>query len=352
MQKLKQLAWCWGIGLSALLFARVAWAEQIEATPMPQQGQEQAAPQGPLSCAILPSTDTSDLGLGATLQNDLGALTQATNYFQIQMASYVLPAFTDVEVARAINLLNTRVIMFAYLEKERLSLFLFDSTHPKEFIVTSQVLVDPMLGNVVNQQVVEYKLQVAFTQLTTAWSQAQFQPLPGTQSGDPNFTGLAPDDPKRRAEEGRRLFRELATLEDGKYYLGADVGMARFAGVGPSGSSINFGGFWGFRASDRVRAELGLDLFNYALVHVDGKYLFPLAEKYVSVYASLSVGAIMGTIIQPRDSLSPSLSSGLVFGPGISFDVPLLGANVRGELKLYFGAGTILVGTYGLSYSL
>jgi hypothetical protein len=42
----------------------------------------------------------------------------------------------------------------------------------------------------------------------------------------------------------------------------------------------------------------------------------------------------------------------MMFGGGIAFDVPLLGATMRGEFAYYTGGGSVLLGTYGLAYSL
>jgi hypothetical protein len=286
------------------------------------------------------------------VQATLASLFQQTNYYNVQSVNMPLNSFTEPEVFRLYQATNSEIIAFAYLEKERLSLFLFDNTHSKEYVAVSQNLIDPMMGNQVNAQVVDYKLKLSFNQLIAQYFQNIYQPLPGSQQ-QALVAETEPDDPVRRAEMSRKLFRELASLQETKYYVGATIGMARYSGGGGSASSVNFGGFGGMKLNEQFKGELGLNLFSYSVAYMDIKYLFPLAEKYVSLYGSAGVGRILGAIMGPRFDFEPSLpSGGILFGPGVSFDIPLLGAYVRGELKLYFGGGMVLMGTYGIMYNM
>jgi hypothetical protein len=326
---------------------------------MQQQQQQQPQAQVQLrSLAVLPSIDQSGI-FGTSLQYALGSLfQQMPESFAVQLSAYNLPAFTPEEIAKAHQLVNAEILVMVYLEhgagepQGNLSLYLFDSLHPNDFIVIARNLVgqagntDPM-----NPQYVEYEFKTGYTELINAFTQGLFQPLPGTESQQ--AVAEEEDGVEKRTEDAKRLFRELTALEEKKYYFGADVGMARFAGTGGADSNVNFGVFAGMRIPERTRVELGVDVFSYALIHMDGRYVLPIAEKFVSLTASLSVGRIMGTGLGNSEFNTSTLDAGqIVVGPGISFDIPLLGTSLRGELKLYFGGGSILFGTYGVSYSI
>lgn len=303
------------------------------------------------SLSVLPSSDSSTFNLGPSLQYALSTLFQQTNYYNVQMGSYALAGFTEAEVTQAYRTVGTEIMTFVYLEPERISIYLFDMVRPREFIAVSQQLVDPMVGNEITPQVIEYKFRAAYEQLMQQYFQGQFQPLPGTQTDQ--VAANNPDDPKVRAEQSRKLFRELAALQEGDVYIGGQMGMARFAGGEGSSSSVLFGAFIGMRASEKIKVELGGTFFNYALLQLDGKYKIPFAEKYVSLAASLGAATVVGSVVQPLNVPTAVLESGAFFaGPGISFEVPLLGATVRGEMKFYFGSGTILQGSYAICYTL
>lgn len=332
------------VTLSRIWIAIALWAAPIWAE----------APQQQLKLlAVLPTTDTSGLNLGQQLQYALSALFQQTQYYQVNMGSQGVAGYSEGEVAKAFQETRTSVISFVYLEKERISLFLFDSTRPKEFIVVAEGLVDPSLGNQVTPQVIEYKLKLAFNNMLTQYYQSKFQPLPGSQSSQQVASNIDVNDPKRRAEEARKLYRELASIQETNSYLGATIGMARYSGGGGSTSTVNFGGFFGTKTGERLRAEVGLDIFRYLSLYAAGKYHIPFAEKYVSLHAGLTAGALLMEITAPREGIDPYLTAGsLIFGPTVSFDIPLLGAYIRGEMKFLIGGGSVLFASYGISYSI
>jgi hypothetical protein len=305
--------------------------------------------------AVLPTTDTSGYQMGQQVQYSLSSLYQQTQYYQVSMGNAAVTGYTEPEVAKAFQTSQTQIISFAYLEKERISLFLMDSTRPKEFIVVAEGLVDPSLGNQVTPQVVDYKLKLAFNNLLTQFYQLRFQPLPGSQqmTTQQMVASYDPNDPKRRAEEARKLYRELASIQETNTYLGATIGMARYSGTAGSASTVNFGGFVGTKAGEKLRAEFGMDIFRYVSLYGAAKYRIPFAEKYLSLHAGATAGALLIELTPARDELDPVLKAGsLVFGPTISFDIPLLGAYIRGEMKFLFGGGSVLFASYGLSYNI
>lgn len=328
----------------AYLFAILLSSSARAEAPAQQQQQK--------TLSVLSTTDASGFNLGQTVQYALSSLFQQTQYYSVTMSNQGVAGYSEAEVAALFKATQTQVASFVYLEKERISLFLFDSSRPKEFIVVAEGLVDPSLGNQVTPQVIEYKLRLSFNNLLTQYYQGRFQPLPGAATGQQVAAAVDPNDPKRRAEEARKLYRELASIQETNSYLGANIGMARYSGKGGSTSSVNFGGFYGSKISERMRAEGGLDIFRYVTGYGALKYHIPFAEKYVSLHAGVSLGAILGQVTAPRDALDPALKTGILFGPGISFDIPLLGAYIRGEMKFMLGSGTILFASYGISYSI
>ena len=303
--------------------------------------------------SVLPSTDTSGLNLAGPLQNALARLYQSTGAFNLQLASYSLPGYAAADVKKLETYLNSPLLSFCYLEKERIAVFLFDANRPDDFIVASQSLVDANGQPVLTNEWIEHQFRAAFAQVITLYKQNQFQPLPGSHVDSEQLAQEEAEDARKRAAESRRLFRELAQLEERNYYIGASVGMARFAGEGASTSTVDVGGFAGLKISDSMRLEGGVDVFSYALVHLDMRYHLPINEKYVSAALSLGVGDILTNVTKNLGYEATTLNSGqLLFGPGISFNIPLLGANIRGDLRFYLGGGSVLLGSYGLTYSL
>lgn len=296
---------------------------------------------------ILPTTDTSEFGLAEPLQNAYGQLLQAYGIFRAQLSGYTLASFTSPDIAKAFGVVHSDALGFVYMEKQRVSVFLFDSKHPQEFLVAYRLLLDPPSGQLTSE-FIEARFREAVYEVVALYSSNQFQTLPGQEhvaSNDSEKVHASPD-------HVRRLFRELASIEDRKYYVGADVGMARFSTESDSASTINFGGYGGARLSQRISAELGFDIFSYALLHLDGRYLLPFAEKYVALSLSAGIARFMGSVTDNRGISSTIPTGEMVFGPGVGFDIPLLGANLRGELRFYTGSANVLLGSYGIVYSL
>jgi hypothetical protein len=302
----------------------------------------------PRTLGVLPTSDTSEMGIAEALQTALGQLAQESGLFTVEMSNQSLTGFTKADVTRGFQAVKTECMAFVYMERARVSVFLFDSLRPGEFILAFEMLSPAQM----NSQYIESQFRSAWSDAIKNYTESQFQPLPGS---------AAPEDPQKLAEEegsykaaqARKLFRELAALEERNLYAGAAIGMARFAAKDSSASTVNFGGTLGARLGEKVFGELGLDVFSYCLLNLSGRFNLPVAEKYLSVSLSLGLSRVMGAVTNNRGFKSTNIRTGsFLAGPGFSFDIPLLGANLRGDLRFYVGSATVLLGTYGIVYAL
>jgi hypothetical protein len=308
-----------------------------------------AEPARTRTLVVLPTTDTTDLGLAKPLQNALAILSQDSGLFTTKLSEEALPGFTKSDIAAAFNRINSELLTFVYMEIGRVSIFLFDSTRAGEFVLAFEMLTPP--GENLTNSYVEEKFRSAWNSVIAQYMAGTYQPLPGAA---PNEKLMAQTEEQHyKALEAKRLFRELASLEEHNYYAGANIGMVRFSAEGTSASTVNFGGLVGTKLSRHFYSELGFDIFSYFVPHVDLRYTLPLEERHVFLSTSLSIATIMGEVTQNRGASSTTLKNGdLLYGPGFSFDIPLLGVNLRGDLRLYFGKATVFLGTYGIVYAL
>jgi hypothetical protein len=301
--------------------------------------------------AIFSSTDSSGLNIAGPLQQALGALFEDTKAFKATLVQDSLAGFSEVELEKAFRKYDTEVISFLYLEQQRISVFLFDAYRKGQFIVSTQP-VSITSANSVTQAMIETQFRRAFNTMMEQYNIGRFQPLPSTQQAEADAKKEPPKE-LTREEKARLLFKELAVLQEGPIYVGVNLGMARFAAKNNAASTVNIGGFAGARLSDSFRVELGASIFSYLLLQMDWKYRIPFGEHYLSVYLDGSIGQVAAVVTQNRGFNSANLKTGqFLFGPGLSFEVPLLGASIRGEVRWLFGQANILMGTYGVSYSL
>jgi hypothetical protein len=304
------------------------------------------------SVAVLPTTDTTRYGLGPALQTALVQLLSSYRNFKPIVSEQVLGGFTKADIDRTFRTTQTDTVGFVYLEQQRVSVFLFDGERPSEFIVTYRLLNSPPQGKMTSQYI-EASFREAVHDLITRYNTNQFEVLPGAKVEGNNLAKNEGWLNRQQVEDTKRLYRELAAKEESTYYLGAGIGMARYSGNINSNSTVNFGGYGGARISERVSIDAGFDFFTYALFHADGHYHLPLSEKYISLFLGLGFGNVLGSITSSKGVSSNNIDKGAtVVGPSLSFDIPLLGATIRGDMRLYAGAATIFLGTYGIVFSL
>jgi hypothetical protein len=300
--------------------------------------------------SILSSTDSSGLNITGPLQQALGAMYEDTKAFKATLVQDTLPGFSETELDKMFDKYDTEVISFVYLEQQRLSLFLFDKYRKGQFIVSTQAVAITS-ANAVTQAMIEQQFRRAFNTLMEQYNIGRFQPMPNAEPKvDP--TKLAEENLSRE-DKARALFRELAAQQEGPIYIGVNLGMSRFAARGSAASTVNVGGFAGARLNDQLHLEIGASIFSYLLLQMDWKYKLPLPKHYISIFLEGSIGQVAAVVTQNRGFNSANLRTGqFLFGPGVSFEVPLLGASIRGEVRWYFGQANIIIGTYGVSYSL
>ncbi len=332
--------------------AQAAAPAEVPPAAAAQAAAPRPATKGHRSVTILTGSDTSGYNLGSALQFAIGQLFKTIEGFDVELAAYTLGAFTSEETKKAHTTLKTELIALSYLDRERISVFMFDTLKPGEFIVAVNPLLDPGQSQLTTP-ILEDKLRKTFNEAFAQYKAGKFQYLPGagSEKGNENYASSDEADlARRKASEAGHLFRELAALSDTPFYLGANLGMARYADAGTTNSVVDLGAFAGYRVAQRWTVEAGLDIFTYGLLSLDTKYQLPLSGKYVFLDASLGFGMVL---FQASDNIGvdfAKLSGGFLFGPGITVTVPLLGANLRGGLKFYMGAGSILLGSYGFSY--
>ena len=297
--------------------------------------------------SVLPTTDGSGLKLESALQNELATLFRQTDAFNVSLGNQTVPAFSTDEISKVHQALGTEVISFVYVEKERVAVFLFDSARPDKFLVSSQPLTNSP-ENRLTAPWIDARFRDAFQQLYKSYSAGVFQALPGTEVD----AQTQKNDDESRDKKARRLFRELSSISDTLYYWGIGLGMTRLNNSGNSASTVMISGLSGVRMSEKLRLELGVRLFSYLMLDLGLKYQIPLAERYLSLYVTFGSGMVLSGITENRTVGAVVMRTGsMLAGPGISFDVPLVGANIRGEITYYTGAGSVLAATYGVTYS-
>lgn len=296
--------------------------------------------------AVLQTTTTAAAASASEIQNLLADKFTKTRLFQTQTQNGSLAGYDLKSLEDAFNKTGTDLLSFAYVDNERVALFLFDSDRPGKYIATS----DPLKGSPTNRltpEWVDLRMSAAFTELMRQYAMAKFEDIPTPPAAEVTSQELT------KEERGRRLFNELSMLQDGSFYLGANLGMARFSAQGSSASVVSIGGYAGIKILPRIRLEAGADIFSYLLLHADLRLQVPIAERYLVVSLGGGVNQIAAVVTQNRGFNPTYLQTGqMLFGPSISFDVPLMGASIRGDIRVLFGSAAILLATYGLSYTL
>jgi len=308
--------------------------------------------------AILNTTDKTDFGLHQVLQDGLAKAAANTNLFQTYIANYSLTGFGETEIINDFKKVGSDLMGYVYLENNRLSIFLFDATRPKEFIVSSQNFTTPDGGNVSSEEI-QYAFKKSFEEVISSYVAKEYQYLPGAKKESAYLVENEGMDPQFSVAEVKRLYREMASLTQKPLYIGANVGMSRFETLSGSSSktyasTVNIGALIGYRLFKPFSVELGADMFTHFMLHSDIRAQIPLGQRYISL--SLSVGGAR-FMTQPTENLGYAgtnkiVQGTMVFGPGLGFEIPLLGLNIRAEGRLYTGNTSVFLGTYGIVYSL
>ncbi len=308
--------------------------------------------------AILNTTDKTELGLHQSLQEGLAKAAANTNLFQTYIANYSLTGFSETEILNDFKKVASDLMSYVYLENSRLSIFLFDSGHAKEFIVSSQNFSTPEGGSVTSEEI-QLAFKTAFQEIISSYVAKEYQYLPGSQQNTNSLAEQESFDTQFSVGEVKRLYRELSSLTQKPLYLGANVGMSRFETLSGTStktyaSTVNIGALIGYRLLNSLSAELGADMFTHFMLHTELRAQIPIGQKYITL--SISAGAAR-FMTQPTENLGYSgtnkITQGtMVFGPGIGFEIPLLGLNIRAEARYYTGSTSVFLGTYGIVYSL
>lgn len=303
---------------------------------------------GQRTIAILNSTDASGMNISGPLQQALSRMFEDTRAFRPQVVNSALPGFTPKDIDEAFKKFGSEVISFAYLEKNRISVFLFDSIRSGQFIVSTQPLATNT-GTKLSQVVIETQYRRAFNTLMENYNVGKFQAMPQAQTAQNQVeTGKEAEGDKLRT-----LYEEFNEISETPTYIGASLGMARYSASSNAASTVSVGALIGTRLTPRFRLEAGGHLFSYLLLETGFKYQFPLQTKYLSLFIGGSAAYVMTAMYTARGLDTPTLPvGGFIFGPGLGFEVPLLGASIRGEIRWLLGSANVILGTYGVVYSL
>lgn len=298
------------------------------------------------SITVLPPADVTGLNIVTPLQQHIGEYLYGTRQYVVQYSAYSIPGFTAKDLQQTFERLDSQLILYSYVEPQRLSLFLFDSNRPQEF-VTASVPYSASDTTVLTQEIILNTFPAGFDALMNAFYQGQYQPLPGAQVADNKYAG---------DEKGltRELFRELASMKSSSTYAGANFGIARMAANGAAGSTVNLSLYAGYALNTDMELQLTLDVFTHLMPSARLNYKLPFfTEKLLSIHASFGAGMILGPVAEHRGFPSQNLQTGgMLFGPGLGLYIPLAGADVRLDFRFLLGSGSVFLGTYGLTYYL
>jgi hypothetical protein len=309
--------------------------------------------------AILNTMDKTELGLGQSLQQALGTAAANTNLFQTFYANYTLTGFGEEELKSDFKKVGSDLMSYVYFEPTRLSIFFFDSSRPKEFIVSSQKFTTPEEANISSEEV-QLAFRTAFQEVISSYVAKEYQGLPGSQAEEKSIAAEESYDPQFIAADVKKLYRELAYLSEKPFYVGANVGMSRFETISTANpgktyaSTVNIGAVFGYRFYSPFSVEIGADFFTHFLLHSQVRSQIPIGQNYVKLSVSFGGARFMS---QPTENLgysgiNPIPQGTFVYGPGLGFEIPLLGVNIRADGRYYLGRTTVFLGSYGIVYSL
>lgn len=345
--------------LIALLFCLPVRAEDSLTTGIDPSLRGIAAPR---TLTVLRTTDTTSSGLAETLQFAVARWFQNSSTFRTSVSPESLPGFDYDSLYKFYKGLDSELLAFVYVENQRITLFLFDSRRPGLFLSASQPLFFGDAQRPSNTYL-NGRAHAIWREISAKYETGTFQPIPNQKPAEETPTEspeLAYELSIRKYRDSKRLFGELSREKDySPLYLGASIGMVRFgsndtAGFNQTSSTVNVGAFIGTSLWRRLSAEAGINLFTYALARADLTYRFPLVDRFLTLGFSAGGGKLLGLVAETDgfDNMA-FLRGGALFGPGVCFDIPLLGAVIRGDLKWYFASGkSILLASYGVSYSL
>lgn len=309
------------------------------------------AAAGTTNIAVLPTTDQSRFNFTVPLQKGLGRLLEESQRYSVVLSNRTIGAYSPEVIRTLMEEEHVEALSFALLENTRISVFFFHHDHPKEYIAQSQLFKDP--------KELEEKFKSIVKSVLEMETQGKYSLLPGQSDGDRKAPKLAYKSLKLEGD-ARRLFREFSTISDSPISLGAQIGMARFSNQSVSSSTVIFEVTGGYQLNPDFSLEAGMSVSSYLLGHAGIRYSIPIAEKVVRFAVGLDGATVMANITQNNTEntslnsyYAPKLNSGsLLVGPGIFFDIPLLGATLRGDLRFYTGATSVFIGTYGFVYYL
>ena len=302
---------------------------------------------------VLPTTDTTGLGLTSPVQKALKKLFARTEKFNALTADYIIGGYTASDLKKAFEAVGDYYLTFAFIEPTRVAIFLFNPEKSKEYIVSTSSIPK---GQELTPPPIEASFTSAFNKLMRDFNQNKYAKLPGGDDAEDTKieaeeTSESLAEYERKLIESRALVKELSDEKTKKLLIGGSVGMVRFKGKTSSMAGSNAALSVGiqYRFSPKMTVGLGMDGFSYLFSHLNIRYSIPVLRQFVVLSPSFGLGMVGPPLSQNKGYAETSLNSGsMLFGPGISIDIPLIGATMRGDIRFYSGSESVFVGTYGL----
>jgi hypothetical protein len=123
---------------------------------------------------IAACSDTTGLNIAPHLQNALAGLYKDTGNFKTSSTKDALTGFEADKVSAFLIKNGAELTSFVFLEKQRISILLFDKDQPGKFIASSEMVnADPKLK--VNQADLENQFRVAFRRVIEHYDTQDFQ---------------------------------------------------------------------------------------------------------------------------------------------------------------------------------
>lgn len=123
---------------------------------------------------IAACSDTTGLNIAPHLQTALAGLYKDTGNFTTSTTKEALTGYDGDKVGAFLTKNGAELTSFVFLEKQRISILLFDKTQPGKFIASSETVnADPKLK--VNQADLENQFRVAFRRVIEHYDVQDFQ---------------------------------------------------------------------------------------------------------------------------------------------------------------------------------
>lgn len=163
MSQLNLLVTAW------FVLGQTVWAKDVPKTSAPVTKTAVARKLVVAACS-----DTTGLNIAKELQTSLSGLFKDTGAFVPSITKDSIPGYEKEKILPFLKRHDASLASFVFLEKQRISIFLFDESQPDKYIASSEpVNADPRQK--VNQADLENQYRAAFKKLVEHYDTGDFQ---------------------------------------------------------------------------------------------------------------------------------------------------------------------------------